>query len=177
MEQYKTIRITNKKVDELLNDLNAFGWTLISKQFVKEESNDEIIGTFDEDEDKLAELMLSFDFNAPNATELYKLSEEYLIEKDRLLKASDISVKGQVTGIVFASIAFTLGFLFLFIEDVPTAVSIIFFVCSIPAYPLCISFLYKKNIEAKETREDSDEELKNIKKELQQYENKPSNGQ
>ena len=169
MEQYKTVRIANKKSDELLNDLTLFGWALVSKQLLEKGEDQEYIGTFDEDEDKLAEIMLRFDFEKPNAKELYKLSEEYLAEKDRFLKASDLSIKGQVTGIVFASIAFTLGLMFLFIKDIPVAVSIVFFIFSLPAYPLCIGFIYKKNIEAKKIRDNSKEKLTAIKNSALSY--------
>ena len=149
MEQYKTIYIADKNAELLLNELIHYGWRLHSKQVVDFKDQKGIIGTFDEDENKLNELTLFFKNDTANADYLLAISEQCIKAIDKKLKASDISLKGPITGIVFASIIMSILILFMCFPEfnfVGAGIILIVIFC-LPAYPLCIAkiIVSKKN--------------------------------
>ena len=174
MTKYITLHTADKNSTELLNELAEFGWKLHAKETVRYTSNLEIIGRFDEDEDKpLVALTLVFDHNEEYAQELYDLSLKYIADKKSLSYVTNSSIGKLVTGLVFATILAIPGFIFLFmradnVNADPNAIAaannafitlgIIFLFLSIPAFPLCIGgIVFKKKNEHKVTSKIPDE--------------------
>ena len=181
MTKYITLYTADKNSTELLNELADFGWKLQSKDVVRYDKNLDIIGRFDEDDDKpLVALTLAFNHDEEYAQELYDLSLQYIGKKKSLSQVVNSSIRGLVTGLVFATILAIPGFILLFmrasaadanadpnlvasLNNTLITTGIITLLFSLPAFPLCIWGIVRKKKREKVVTTETPDEITDLK--------------